>query len=232
MLLQLIVNLVFTCHLIWIRLVIQLLIEATNHNSTGNLPLWLVLIILWTIEDLLLKAMRLYDNEGSISVSNYLHSSPLPYLTHISVSTIRAVESLGIFVMAGTSISDRCAIKLGNAWPMAHDIADGDSFDAFWCFRLHARRLVPSILQFRVPNGCNSIHNNPVVRYNISEVKDARHLESAALKYYSHGKGDMGQVLFLILGACKVTSAKGERGVWSRRDRDIKGQHSPISLLR
>jgi hypothetical protein len=42
----------------------------------------------------------------------------------------------------------------------------------------------------------------------------------------------MGQVLFLILGACKVTSAKGERGVWSRRDRDIKGQHSPISLLR
>lgn len=98
MLLQLIVNLVFTCHLIWIRLVIHLLIEATNHNSTGNLLLWLVLIILWTIEDLLLKAMRLYDNQGSISVSNYLHSSPLLHLTHISVSTIRAAESLGIFV--------------------------------------------------------------------------------------------------------------------------------------
>lgn len=53
-------DLIFTCLLIWINLIIQLLIEATSFNFTGNVPIRLALIILWAIENLLLKAMNLY----------------------------------------------------------------------------------------------------------------------------------------------------------------------------
>lgn len=84
---QLIVDLVFTFALIWNGLIIQLLIEATSHNFTGNFHLCLALVILWTIEDILWK-MKLCCIEGSMSVRIYQHSSPRPSLTYISVRRI------------------------------------------------------------------------------------------------------------------------------------------------